>query len=84
MTFCEPHGPFYHYEEATNITFGDQPNLRDPLDKKYIYIKGGLISEGIFTLVIFSKKFAKSLTSTNVEKSEDFDLAHFFEDGTKF
>ena len=39
MTFSEPHGPFYHYEEATNITFGDQPSLRDPLDKKYVYIK---------------------------------------------
>ena len=39
LSFSEPHGPFYHYEEATNITFGDQPSLRDPLDKKYVYIK---------------------------------------------
>ena len=39
LTFSKPHGPFYHYQEATNITFGDQPNLRDPLDKKYVNIK---------------------------------------------
>ena len=39
MSFSEHLGPFYHYEEATNITFGDQPNSRDPLDKKYVNIK---------------------------------------------
>ena len=38
-TFSKPHGPVYHYEEATNTTFGDQPHLRDPLDKKYVYLK---------------------------------------------
>ena len=39
LTFSNPHGPTFHYEEATNTTFGDQPHLRDPLDKKYVYIK---------------------------------------------
>ena len=39
LEFSKPHGPVYHYEEATNITFGDQPHLRDPLDKKYVYLK---------------------------------------------
>ena len=39
LTLSKPHGPFYHYKEATNITFGDQPNSRDPLDKKYVNIK---------------------------------------------
>ena len=39
LTFSKPHGPVYHYEEATNTTFGDQPHLRDPLDKKYVYLK---------------------------------------------
>ena len=31
LEFDEPRGPVYHYEEPTNATFGDQPNLRDPL-----------------------------------------------------
>ena len=39
LTFSEPHGPVFHYEEATNTTFGDQPHLRDPLDKKYVYLQ---------------------------------------------
>ena len=37
--FSKPHGPVYHYEAGTNTTFGDQPHLRDPLDKKYVYLK---------------------------------------------
>ena len=39
LKFSKPHGPVFHYEEATNTTFGDQPHLRDPLDKKYVYLK---------------------------------------------
>ena len=29
----------YHYKEGTNTSFGDQPHLTDPLDKKYVYVK---------------------------------------------
>ena len=29
----------FHYEEPTDTTFGDQPKLQDPLDKKYVYLK---------------------------------------------
>ena len=29
----------FHYLEPTNSTFGDQPHLRDPLAKKYLYLK---------------------------------------------
>ena len=39
LIFSIPNGPEFHYEPATNITFGDQPHLRDPLDKKYVNIK---------------------------------------------
>ena len=39
LKFSQPSGPIYHYEPATNITFGDQPLLRDPLAKKYLYLK---------------------------------------------
>ena len=46
MEFTKPTGPIYHYEEATNITFGDQPHLRDPLDKKYVYLKDSLEAHG--------------------------------------
>ena len=31
MKFSDAIGPTYHYEEQTNRTLGDQPNLRDPL-----------------------------------------------------
>ena len=39
LKFSQPSGPIYHYSPATNITFGDQPLLRDPLAKKYLYLK---------------------------------------------
>ena len=39
LKFSQPSGPIYHYSPATNITFGDQPFLRDPLAKKYLYVK---------------------------------------------
>ena len=39
MKFSESRGPFFNYEEPTNETFGNHPNLRDPLDKKYVYLK---------------------------------------------
>ena len=39
LELSDPVGPLYHYEEPTNTTLGDQPNLRDPLENKYMYIK---------------------------------------------
>ena len=39
LKFSQPSGPIYHYSAATNFTFGDQPLLRDPLAKKYLYLK---------------------------------------------
>lgn len=45
LEFGPPTGPFYHYEEATNVTFGDQPLLRDPLDKKYVDLRDSAIFE---------------------------------------
>ena len=39
LKFTEPRGPMFHYLEPTNSTFGDQPHLRDPLAKKYLYLK---------------------------------------------
>ena len=39
LQFSDPTGPVFHYEEPTNETLGDQPHLRDPLDKKYVYLK---------------------------------------------
>ena len=46
LEFTKPTGPIYHYEEATNVTFGDQPHLRDPLDKKYVYLKDSSEAHG--------------------------------------
>ena len=41
LEFSQPHGPVFHYKEATNVTFGDQPNITDSLDKKYVYKQQG-------------------------------------------
>ena len=43
-------------------------------------IKGGLISEYIFTLVPPSKNCAKSLLSTNIKRVDNSDFFHFVED----
>ena len=49
MKFSDPIGPTYHYEEQTNTTLGDQPNLRDPLENKYFSIKKSKFTgEGAF------------------------------------
>ena len=51
LTFSQPRGPVFHYEEPNNETFGDQPHLKDPLDKKYGYFKKSTIpnaDEGFF------------------------------------
>ena len=53
MKFNKPHGPIYHYEQATNFTFGDQPLIRDPLDKKYVYIDKSTVDfagEGLYAV----------------------------------
>ena len=39
LKFTKPHGPVFHYERPTNISFGDQPHINDPLDQKYVYLK---------------------------------------------
>ena len=46
LKFSDPHGPYFYYEQPTNETFGDQPHLRDPLDKKYMYLKNSNIFPG--------------------------------------
>ena len=60
--FSKPSGPTFHYLEATNITFGDQPHLRDPLDKKYVYINDSdtfdLAGEGAYATRDISAKIA--------------------------
>ena len=52
LEFSQPHGPIYHHLEPTNSSFGDQPHLRDPLAKKYIYLKRSEVfptaEEGLF------------------------------------
>ena len=62
LMFSKPSGPTFHYEEATNITFGDQPHLRDPLDKKYVYINDSdtfdLAGEGAYATRDISAKIA--------------------------
>ena len=37
LTFSQPHGPTFHYEQATNISLGDQPHLRDPLEIRNMF-----------------------------------------------
>ena len=46
LKFSNPHGPYFSYEPPTNKTFGDQPHLRDPLDKKYMNLKNSNIFPG--------------------------------------
>ena len=51
LKFSQPHGPVFHYVEATNVTFGDQPHIRDPLDKKYVYVNESTVNfagEGVY------------------------------------
>ena len=43
LKFTKPQGPVFHYKEATNISFGDQPDIKDPLDQKYVYLKQSTI-----------------------------------------
>lgn len=54
LEFSNPIGPFFHYEPPTNETFGDQPHLKDPLDKKYMLVAKSNISpnagEGAFAI----------------------------------
>ena len=53
LKFSQPHGPVYHYEQPTNFTFGDQPHIRDPLDKKYVYIDKSTVDfagEGVYAV----------------------------------
>ena len=48
------------------------------------FFKGGLISEGVFNIVLYSKKWTKSLSikfSHLIEKMRDSDFA--ISDGTK-
>ena len=39
LEFSSPRGPKFTHLEPTNVTFGDQPNVRDPIAKKYIHLK---------------------------------------------
>lgn len=39
LEFSEPQGPIFHRDKPTNVSFGDQPHLKDPLDKKYVTLK---------------------------------------------
>ena len=51
LKFSEPYGPVFHYEEATNVSLGDHPYIRDPLDKNYVYVKESTIEsagEGLY------------------------------------
>ncbi|XP_040567892.1 uncharacterized protein [Lepeophtheirus salmonis] len=75
--FSEPEGPSYHYLPATNETYGDQPMLTDPLDKKYYYLKKSnvdheLADQGVFASrdieegTIFALYNGLSLNSENL------------------
>ena len=52
LSFSQPIGPIFHHMDPSNTTFGDQPKLRDPLAKKYIYLKSSeefsTAEEGLF------------------------------------
>ena len=65
LKFSQPQGPVFHYEEATNVTFGDQPHIRDPLDTKYVYVKESTVDEageGLYAvkdMFIISLRYAR-------------------------
>ena len=39
LEFSSPKGPKYHYLKPSSQSLGDQPPLRDPVAKKYVYLK---------------------------------------------
>ena len=39
LEFSSPNGPKYQYLKPSSQGFGDQPQIRDPVAKKYIYLK---------------------------------------------
>ena len=47
LEFSHRQGPFFYYEPPTNETFGDQPTIQDPLDKKYLFLKQSDIFPGV-------------------------------------
>ncbi|QQP51883.1 Uncharacterized protein FKW44_013365 [Caligus rogercresseyi] len=74
--FSEPDGPSYHYRRPTNATFGDQPHLPDPLDKKYFTVKSSTIdhplsSEGAFAIRDISAGTLMALYSGIILSNEE-------------
>ena len=45
LTFSEARGPIFHYSEPTQTYFGEQASERDPIAKKYLYLKDSNISD---------------------------------------
>ena len=39
LKISKPRGPTYYYNRPTKLSFGDQPLVQDPLDKKYVNLK---------------------------------------------
>ena len=39
VTTSEPRGPTFHYDRPSVDSFGDQPHIQDPLDKKYVNLE---------------------------------------------
>ena len=43
LEFSSPKGPKYQYLKPSSQSFGDQQLLRDPVAKKYVYLKNSEI-----------------------------------------
>ena len=44
----DKHSPSFQYKERSRIEIGDQPTLRDPYERKKVYIDQGVKDDGIF------------------------------------
>lgn len=55
IKFSKPSGPVFHYKPPTTRSFGDQPDVTDPLDNKYVYsapsIEMPIAGEGLFAAI---------------------------------
>ena len=74
VDFAEPRGPVYHYEPATNETYGDQPMLADPLDMKYIYVRGSGVHHQVADEGAFAKRDIPAQTTITLHGGLVFNM----------
>ena len=44
LKLSPPSGPAFHYDPPTTTSYGDQPSLTDPLEKKYVHLEASTVN----------------------------------------